>query len=174
MNLKGFGRKRPWPNLSSYTGGICVYGLKKTMKDLSQDSRSPGRDLNSGPPEYEGVLDTRPRRSIFCLSYPTLLYCLRLYYPIYYIYTYLFICLSVVHLSTYPLQCSVHPDGTQRRSAALNPPSGRSSSITAVKVTAPGEEQRELKQYIIVITGSKHAPELTLWCCEHTSHVPSN
>jgi hypothetical protein len=29
------------------------------MKELSQDSRSPGRDLNPGPPEYKaGVLTT--------------------------------------------------------------------------------------------------------------------
>jgi hypothetical protein len=34
-------------------------------KNLSQDSRSPGRDLKPGPPEYEaGVLTTRPRRSV--------------------------------------------------------------------------------------------------------------
>jgi hypothetical protein len=34
------------------------------MKTLGQDSRSPGRDLNPGSPEYEaGVLITRPRRS---------------------------------------------------------------------------------------------------------------
>jgi hypothetical protein len=35
------------------------------MKYLSHDSRSPGRDLNLEPPEYEaGVLTTRLRRSI--------------------------------------------------------------------------------------------------------------
>jgi hypothetical protein len=33
------------------------------MKIISQDSRSPGRDLNPGPPKYEaGVLTTRHRR----------------------------------------------------------------------------------------------------------------
>jgi hypothetical protein len=43
---------------------ICLEGLRKTTKNLSQDSRPPGRDLNPAPPEYEsGVLDTRPRRS---------------------------------------------------------------------------------------------------------------
>jgi hypothetical protein len=30
-------------------------GLRKTTKNLSQDSRSPGPDLNPGTPEYEGV-----------------------------------------------------------------------------------------------------------------------
>jgi hypothetical protein len=45
--------------------GICLEGLRKTTKNLSQDSRSPGRDLNPGPPEYEaGVLTTRPRRLV--------------------------------------------------------------------------------------------------------------
>jgi hypothetical protein len=36
---------------------------EKMTKVLSQDSRSPGRGLNPGPPEYKvGVLITRPRR----------------------------------------------------------------------------------------------------------------
>jgi hypothetical protein len=35
------------------------------MKPFSQDSRSPRRDLNPGPPEYEaGMLTTRPQRSV--------------------------------------------------------------------------------------------------------------
>jgi hypothetical protein len=35
------------------------------MKNFSQDSRSPGRDLKPGPAEYEtGVLTTQPRRSV--------------------------------------------------------------------------------------------------------------
>jgi hypothetical protein len=39
--------------------------LKKITKKLSQDSLSPGRDLNPGPPEHEArVLITRPRRSV--------------------------------------------------------------------------------------------------------------
>jgi hypothetical protein len=59
MNWKGCGRKRSWPNLRYYPG-ICLEGLTKTTKNLSQHSRSPGRDLNPGPPEYEaGVLTTR-------------------------------------------------------------------------------------------------------------------
>jgi hypothetical protein len=45
--------------------GIRVERLVKTMKNLREDSRSLGRDLNSGPPEYEaGVLTTQPRRSV--------------------------------------------------------------------------------------------------------------
>jgi hypothetical protein len=56
--------KRSWPNLRYYPG-ICMEGLRKTTKPLSRDSRSPGRDLNPGPPEYEGVLITRPRRSVW-------------------------------------------------------------------------------------------------------------
>jgi hypothetical protein len=53
-------KKRSWPNLRYYSG-ICLEGLRKTTKNLSQDSRSPGRDLDPGPPEYEaGVLTTRP------------------------------------------------------------------------------------------------------------------
>jgi hypothetical protein len=40
-------------------------GLRKTTKDLSQDSRSPDRDLNPGHSEHEaGVLTTQPRLSI--------------------------------------------------------------------------------------------------------------
>jgi hypothetical protein len=63
MNLKGCGRKRSWPNLRSYLG-ICLERLRKT-KDLNIDRRSPFRDLNPGPSEYEsGVLTTRSRRSV--------------------------------------------------------------------------------------------------------------
>jgi hypothetical protein len=36
-----------------YYPGIVVESLRKITKNLSQDSRSPGRDLNPGPPEYE-------------------------------------------------------------------------------------------------------------------------
>jgi hypothetical protein len=39
MNLKGFGRKRSWPILRYYLG-IHLEGLRKTTKDLNQDSRS--------------------------------------------------------------------------------------------------------------------------------------
>jgi hypothetical protein len=64
MNWKGCGRKRSWPNLRYYSG-ICQERLRKTTKNLSQDSRSLGRDLNPGRPEYEaGVLTTRSRRPV--------------------------------------------------------------------------------------------------------------
>jgi hypothetical protein len=64
MNWKGCGKKRSWPNLRLYPR-ICLEGLRKTTKNLSQDSRYPGRDLKPGPPEYEaGALTTRPRRSV--------------------------------------------------------------------------------------------------------------
>jgi hypothetical protein len=47
-----------------YYSGIRLEGLSKTTLNLSQGSRSPMRDLNPGPPEYEaGVLTTGPRRS---------------------------------------------------------------------------------------------------------------
>jgi hypothetical protein len=60
MNSKGYGKKRSWPNLR-YCPGICLDGLRKTTKKLSQDSKSVGRDLNPGPPDYKtGVLTTRP------------------------------------------------------------------------------------------------------------------
>jgi hypothetical protein len=38
-----------------YYAGICLKGLTKTMGILSQDSRSPGRDLNPGPTEYDSA-----------------------------------------------------------------------------------------------------------------------
>jgi hypothetical protein len=39
--------------------------MRKSMQNFSQDSRSPARDVNPAPPEYEtGVLTTRPRRSV--------------------------------------------------------------------------------------------------------------
>jgi hypothetical protein len=48
-----------------YYPSICLEELRKTMKNLSRDSQSPGRDLNPGHPEYEaGVLTTRSRRSV--------------------------------------------------------------------------------------------------------------
>jgi hypothetical protein len=67
MNSKGFGRKRSWPR---YYPRTCLKELRKSLKTLSQDSRSPGRDLNPGPPEYEaGVLTTRQRRSVLIYIY---------------------------------------------------------------------------------------------------------
>jgi hypothetical protein len=46
------GRKRSWPNLRYYLG-ICLERLRKTTKNLSQDSLSPGRGLNPRLSEYE-------------------------------------------------------------------------------------------------------------------------
>jgi hypothetical protein len=49
MTWKGLRRKRSWPSYKilsrNWPGG--------TEENLNQDSRSPGRDLNLGPPEYE-------------------------------------------------------------------------------------------------------------------------
>jgi hypothetical protein len=57
INWKGFGRKRAWPNFKVLPD-IRLEGMKKIF---SQYSLSPGRDLNSGPLEYEagGVYLTR-------------------------------------------------------------------------------------------------------------------
>jgi hypothetical protein len=64
MNWKGCGRKWSWPNLRYYPG-ICLEGLGETTRNLSQDNRSPGGDLNPGPPEYEArVLSCRRWRSL--------------------------------------------------------------------------------------------------------------
>jgi hypothetical protein len=53
---------------------ICQEGLIKASKDLSQDSRSPGRDSKPGPFKYEaGVLTTPPRRSV--IGYSLMLDC---------------------------------------------------------------------------------------------------
>jgi hypothetical protein len=43
MKWEGCGRKRSWPNLRHYPGS-CPEGLRKTTKNLSQDSLFPGRD----------------------------------------------------------------------------------------------------------------------------------
>jgi hypothetical protein len=51
MKWQGYGRKRSWPDLRYYPG-IFVEGLRKTTKNLSQESRSLSRDLNSGPADY--------------------------------------------------------------------------------------------------------------------------
>jgi hypothetical protein len=63
INLKGYGRKQSWPNSRHYPG-ICVEGLRKATKNLSQNSPSPGQNINPEPPEHEaGVLTTESRRS---------------------------------------------------------------------------------------------------------------
>jgi hypothetical protein len=64
VNNEGCGRKWSWSNLR-YCSGICLERLRKTTKDLSHDSRSPGRDLKPGSPEYDGgLLNTWPRPSV--------------------------------------------------------------------------------------------------------------
>jgi hypothetical protein len=51
-------------SLSEYPD-IYLYGLRKTTRDLGQNSRSLCRDLNPGPAEYEAqVLTIRPRRLV--------------------------------------------------------------------------------------------------------------
>jgi hypothetical protein len=57
MNLKQCGRKRSWPNLR--------LRLRETMKNVSQDTQSLGRNSNQGSPEYKtGVSANRPLRSV--------------------------------------------------------------------------------------------------------------
>jgi hypothetical protein len=64
MNRKGLARKRSWPNFMYYPGNH-IEELRKPTRNLSQDSRSAGLDLNPGHPEHEaGVVTTRPRRSV--------------------------------------------------------------------------------------------------------------
>jgi hypothetical protein len=63
MKYKGCGSNRSWPNLRYYPS-ICLEGLRTTMTNLAQNSRSPGRYLNPGSPKYKaGVLTTRPGHS---------------------------------------------------------------------------------------------------------------
>jgi hypothetical protein len=65
MNWNVCGTKRSLPNLMNYFG-IVLEGLRKTIKNLSQDRRSSGRDFNAGPPKYKArVLTTLSRRSVY-------------------------------------------------------------------------------------------------------------
>jgi hypothetical protein len=54
MNWEVYGRKRSWPNLRHYHG-ICLPGLSKSTKILSQVSRSPGRDATIKIVQYISV-----------------------------------------------------------------------------------------------------------------------
>jgi hypothetical protein len=55
--------------LLRYDPGIYTEGLRKATKTC-QDNRSPGRNLNLRPPEYEaGILTARPRCSVWLLLY---------------------------------------------------------------------------------------------------------
>jgi hypothetical protein len=60
INWKRCGRKRYWYN-SRYYPDICLEILRKTTKTISQDSRSPGRDLGDFPNTKQ---TTRPRCSV--------------------------------------------------------------------------------------------------------------
>jgi hypothetical protein len=52
MYQKGYARQRSWPNLMYYPF-VLTQGSWKTTKSFSQNSRSPGRDLNLGSAKYE-------------------------------------------------------------------------------------------------------------------------
>jgi hypothetical protein len=57
MNWKGCRRKRSWPTFKALPRN-SPGGTDENHENLSQDSRSPDRDLNPGTPECEGVLTT--------------------------------------------------------------------------------------------------------------------
>jgi hypothetical protein len=67
IKRKIFRRKRSWPNfnvVSQHSPGR----VEESRENIRQDSRSAGRDLNPGPPDYEaGMFLTRPRRSATAL-----------------------------------------------------------------------------------------------------------
>jgi hypothetical protein len=51
-----------------YYQGICLEGLRKITKILSQDSWSPGQDSKTGPPYYEGVLTINHNIQYYCFK----------------------------------------------------------------------------------------------------------
>jgi hypothetical protein len=54
MSWKECGRKPSWPNFNvRELSRHVLEGLRKTMKNLSQGSRDPDRDLNAGLHEHE-------------------------------------------------------------------------------------------------------------------------
>jgi hypothetical protein len=60
INWKGCGEGSAPGLILRYYPGILLNGPRKTTKNLSPDSLSPGRDLYPGPHEYEeGMLTTR-------------------------------------------------------------------------------------------------------------------
>jgi hypothetical protein len=69
MNWKGYEWKQLRPDLRYYPS-ICVQGLSKIMKTLSQNSRSLGQDLNLnlGPLMHEGVLTTWLQCSVLSIE----------------------------------------------------------------------------------------------------------
>jgi hypothetical protein len=57
MNLKVFGRKRPWPDFKVQS--------RHSPGGTEENHGHRDRKSNPAPPEYEvGVLTTRPRRSV--------------------------------------------------------------------------------------------------------------
>jgi hypothetical protein len=69
MNLKGYERKWSLPNKRYYLG-ICLKTMRKTTKNLSQDSQYSSRDSDPGPPGYEAeVLTTPPRHPVTLYKY---------------------------------------------------------------------------------------------------------
>jgi hypothetical protein len=51
-----------------YCPGIRLEEPRKNTKNLNEDGRYPGRNLNPGPPQYEtGLLTTQPLRSVVSL-----------------------------------------------------------------------------------------------------------
>jgi hypothetical protein len=65
MNWKGSGRKWSWQNCTAMSRNLPGRTEKK-HEQLSENSRSTGRDLNPGLPEYEAeVLATQPQSSVF-------------------------------------------------------------------------------------------------------------
>jgi hypothetical protein len=52
MNREGCGRNWLWPNLRYYPG-ILLEGLRKTMKDLREDSGHPSRGSKWAPPIHK-------------------------------------------------------------------------------------------------------------------------
>jgi hypothetical protein len=60
MNSKECGRMRSLHNLNEVSRNLS--GV--TGKNLSQDRRSQGQDLNKVPPEYEAEVSSTRRRSV--------------------------------------------------------------------------------------------------------------
>jgi hypothetical protein len=60
MNYKKYRRRWSWPN-SKVLSWHMPGGTEENHNILSQNNRSPGKNVNLGPPEYEvGVLTTQP------------------------------------------------------------------------------------------------------------------
>jgi hypothetical protein len=47
-----------------YYPGICLEGLRKITKNLSQDNQCQGTDMNPGPSEHEVGVSTTRRHSV--------------------------------------------------------------------------------------------------------------